>query len=116
MHRADIASAAAGLNERFRFIAVIAYPAVLFAQERLPLFGRQFIAVGIERGYRWIDLTGQQLAWIQYPELFGCHRVPQAAGKPQSDAYFGNTKDDIIPVSRIHGHSIHQRTNRSLEL
>jgi len=40
MHRTDIASATARLYKRLGFIAIIAYPAILFRQERLSLLRR----------------------------------------------------------------------------
>lgn len=46
------------------------------------------------------NLSTQQFSWIQYPQLFWRHWIPQTARKPQCKSNFKQTKHNVIPISR----------------
>lgn len=67
-----------------------------------------------------LHLPLQQFPRIQYPQLFGCHRIPQTARKPERKSHFDHPEYNVVPISWIDRHFLfpkitqrfgHQQTN-----
>lgn len=127
MHGAHIAGAFARLNQWFRLICIVADPAVFVYQKRLSFF-RWRLFLENEDAERMspsqfprnspntysdngcacdrIDLSAEQFTWIQNPQLFGRHWIPQTAREPQRKSNFKRTEYDVVPIARRHWHFI----------